>query len=68
MNFNETYYLDYLIKNFKNWAMQYDNKSKEDEFETLYYFTYQSIKESGVSAMTKIDYFNKLKDIKNLVY
>ena len=68
MEFNELDYLDYLIKNFKEWSMEYDNKNKEDKFETIYYYTYNTIKNSGVSAMTKIDYFNKLKDIKNLIY
>lgn len=68
MGFNELDYLDYLIKNFKEWSMQYENKKEEDKFETIYYYTYNTIKNSGVSAMTKIDYFNKLKDIKNLIY
>lgn len=68
MEFNELDYLDYLIANFKKWSMEYDNKNKEDKFETIYYYTYNTIKNSGVSAMTKIDYFNKLKDIKNLIY
>ena len=68
MNFNERNYLDYLIKSFQNWSKEYDNKKKYSEFEEIYYYTYQTIKESGVPAMVKIDYFNKLKDIKNLIF
>lgn len=68
MKFNELDYLEYLIVNFKKWCMEYNNKNKKDKFETLYYYTYNTIKNSGVSAMTKIEYFNKLKDIKNLIY
>ena len=64
MNFNETSYLEYLIKTFKHWSIQYDNKDKEDEFENIYYFTYQVLMNSEVNSMTKVELLGELRDIK----
>lgn len=67
--FDENKFVEFLLDSFKKWAMQYDNKNKEDEFETYYYYIYQSIlKSEKIRSMKKIDYFNKLKDIRNLVF
>lgn len=64
MNFNETSYLEYLLNTFKHWSIQYDNKDKEDEFENIYYFTYQNVINSGVNSMKKVEFIEQLKSIK----
>ena len=62
-NFNEKEYIEFLLNSFYKECI---NGNSEDYIENIYYFIRQAIYRSELPSMVKIDFFDKLKEIKGV--
>ena len=60
----EKEYFDFLLSAYQEKCTS--TSVNKAYIENIYYFIWQSIYSSGLNSSDKIDFFNKLKDIKNL--
>ena len=57
----EKEYFEFLLDSFYKKCI---DRNSEDYIENIYYFIWQAIYRSELSSSDKIDFFNKLKEIK----